>query len=332
MQRGHSMYLTIRWSALRLSEMGMGSPDNRRKADDSYQAPWPARVGNCDPPGPLEGRETLMTTKILAVLAEATTASACLDAAEAAAHALGDATIEALHVITDPDHMVGASEEIAIQALRERTEGSAQSRATATHAAFDAWVKSHPLADIPLRWKERVGAEEENVEKEAGTVNVLVLARSTNLDGFDALHAAFYYIKHPFFLVPSTWKLLPGESFAEHIVIAWNGTDGCRMAVEGSLPWLRLAKDVTILLIDEQKKVAATLEYLLKDEKITYRVHGAARGNESLGDQILHEAHKLGADLLVMGAYRHNEFVEWLLGRTTRQALAHMDMPLFMAH
>jgi nucleotide-binding universal stress UspA family protein len=273
-----------------------------------------------------------MTVKILAVIAEAVTTPACLDCAEAAAHALGDATIEALHVVVDPSRLVSANEEVSLQQLRERYEGSAKARAVATHAAFDGWIKVHPGIDVPLMWKERIGAEEENVEQEALLFDVLVLARSTNLDGFDALHAAFYHINHPFFLVPSKWRLRPGEAFAEHIVIAWNGTDGCRRSAEGALPWLGLAKEVTILLVDEPEPVAKQIAELLKANSISYRIHRAVRRDEALGDQIVHEAHKLNADLLVMGAYRHSEFIEWLFGGTTRHALAHMDMPMFLAH
>ena len=56
------------------------------------------------------------------------------------------------------------------------------------------------------------------------------------------------------------------------------------------------------------------------------------RDSETLGDQLVTEAHQLGADLLVMGAYRHNQFIEWLLGGTTRHVLARFDLPLFLAH
>lgn len=121
-----------------------------------------------------------MTIKLLAVIAEAATTSACLDAAEAAAHVLKDATIEAFHVVVDPDYLVSASEEIAIQHLRERFEGTAQEREVATHTAYERWIAAHPDADIPLRWKERIGAEEENVEREAKDFDVLVMARPTN--------------------------------------------------------------------------------------------------------------------------------------------------------
>lgn len=273
-----------------------------------------------------------MTVRLLAVIAEAATARACLDAATAAGHAIHDASIEALHVVVDPDHLITAPEEIAIQHLRDRHEGTARDREAATHAAYEAWVAAHPDTDIPLRWKERLGSEEENVEREARIFDVLVLPRPTNMDGGDALHAAFHRIRHPFFLVPAKWRREPGESFAEHIVVAWNDTEPCRKALLGALPWLRAAREVTLLLIAENRDLAGSTEELLDLEHIPYRVLHVPRGGESLGDQIVAEARKLGADLLVMGAYRHNEFIEWLLGGTTRHVLAHCDLPLFLAH
>jgi len=273
-----------------------------------------------------------MTTKLLAVIAEAATTPACLDAAEAAAHVLKDATIEALHVVVDPEHIVCASEELAFQQLRVRYEGTAQEREAATHATYEAWIAEHPDADIPLRWKERIGAEEENVEQEARIFDVLVLARPTNMDGGDALHAAFNRVKHPFFLVPAKWRLQPGDTFAEHIVIAWNDTSACLRSLEGALPWLRVASEVTLLLVAESREIARSAEELLGLEGLAFHVRQVPRDSETLGDQLVTEAHQLGADLLVMGAYRHNQFIEWLLGGTTRHVLARFDLPLFLAH
>lgn len=273
-----------------------------------------------------------MTTKLLAVIAEAVTTPACLDAAEAAAHALQDASIEALHVVVDPEHIICASEELAFQQLRVKYEGTAQEREAATHAAYEEWIAKHPDADIPLRWKERIGAEEENVEQEARIFDVLVLARPTNMDGGDALHAAFNRVTHPLFLVPSKWRLQSGDTFAEHVVVAWNDTPACLRSLEGALPWLKVAKEVTLLLVAESREIAKTAEDLLGLESIAYRVHQVSRDSETLGDQLVTEAHKLSADLLVMGAYRHNQFVEWLLGGTTRHVLAHFDLPLLLAH
>ncbi|MDT7934585.1 MAG: universal stress protein, partial [Sphingomonadaceae bacterium] len=225
------------------------------------------------------------------MLAEAATTPACLDAAEAAAHVLHDATIEALHVVVDPEHIVCASEELAFEQLRVKYEGTAQEREAATHAAYEAWIAAHPDAGIPLKWKVRIGAEEENVEQEARTFDVLVLAKPTNMDGGDAFDAALHRVKHPFFFVPSKWKLAPGDTFAEHIVVAWNNTPACKRAVEGALPWLRVAAEVTTLLIAEDRELAQPVERLFADEGIRYRVHQVARDEENLGVQIVTEAH-----------------------------------------
>ena len=56
------------------------------------------------------------------------------------------------------------------------------------------------------------------------------------------------------------------------------------------------------------------------------------QGKESVGAQLLREAHALGADCLVMGAYRHHRLLEMILGGVTRHMLQEADMPLFLMH
>ncbi|MDE1917226.1 MAG: universal stress protein [Sphingomonadales bacterium] len=55
-------------------------------------------------------------------------------------------------------------------------------------------------------------------------------------------------------------------------------------------------------------------------------------GEGDLGEQIASEAQALGADLIVAGAYRHGEIIEWLAGGTTRHLLAAAKLPLLLAH
>ena len=98
------------------------------------------------------------------------------------------------------------------------------------------------------------------------------------------------------------------------------------------MPWRRAAEKDTIILIGEPVEMAAPLVERLKDEGVTAAVRAVKRSTGSLGDQIIDEAHEAGADLLVMGASRHNDFIEWLLGGTTRHALRHADLPLLLAH
>ncbi len=79
-----------------------------------------------------------MTAKLLTVVAESAAAPACLDAAEAAAHAIHDADVETLHVIVEPDHMIVAPEKVAFQHLRYRYKGTAKDSEAATLASYHA--------------------------------------------------------------------------------------------------------------------------------------------------------------------------------------------------
>lgn len=51
-----------------------------------------------------------------------------------------------------------------------------------------------------------------------------------------------------------------------------------------------------------------------------------------VGWQLLEAADAAGADMLVVGAYGHRRFNEWLLGGMTRHVLEHARIPLFMRH
>lgn len=270
--------------------------------------------------------------RILAIVAEPSTARACLDGALAiAASATDHVAVEALHVIVDPRRLRRAPEEVAFQRMRESREGTAEERARLTRAAFVAWSTALPENALRVGWKELVGAEEETVAREAAQFDLVVMARPHNLDGHDALHAAFYYAARPLLLVPSDWKP-PSRPFPQHVAIAWNGKPQACRAVDGAMPWIRKTGKVTIILIAEKVETAGALTERLSDEGIAVCLHVIDRDARSLGDQIIDAAGDIGADVLVMGAYRHGEFVEWLLGGTTVHALNHANLPLLMAH
>lgn len=269
---------------------------------------------------------------LLAVAAEASRVYGCLNAAVAAAASIGKpVTIEALHVIVDPAHLITASEEVALQYLRESREGTALERAAAARHMFDSWLAHRSNGGPPVRWKEVSGAETEMLLLEARQADLLIVAKPQNPDGHDAFHAAIFRSGKPVLLVPADWNDRSG-GLGDHLVIAWNGTAACRRAVTATLPWIKAAKKVSILLIDVKEAGAEELISLLRAERVGFIVAIRERALGSLGDQIIDEAHAAGASVLVMGAYRHNEFIEWLLGGTTRHALRRADFPLLLAH
>ena len=70
------------------------------------------------------------------------------------------------------------------------------------------------------------------------------------------------------------------------------------------------------------------------------RRHGAAvKGvwldkvaSESIADIVHAEAHKVGADLIVAGAFGHPRLWEKPMGGVTRDLLARMSLPLLMSY
>lgn len=267
-----------------------------------------------------------MPHRLLAVLTDPATAITCLDAAALAAPALHGCAIEALHVDVDPDRIVAAPEEIDFQRLRDAREGTATERTEAVRAAVERWQRAH--RDTPVTWRCEIGQQEEMVSARSKGADLIVLARGHDMDSGDALHATIFATDVPALLMPSD----AGAPHLSHIAIAWSGSDASGHAVAGAMPWLARAARVTVIQIGDGRVAARNLAGDLGLGSIHAEIHAVPRGDGKLGAQIVGEAHAVGADALVAGAYRHNAVVEWLLGGTTRHLLSAADLPLFLAH
>jgi len=243
---------------------------------------------------------------------------------------VGDCTIEALNVVVDPGLLVAASEEVDMQRLREHWEGTASERSAACHTAFVAWTAGAAQDAPPVAWRTIVGDEQVVVTQEANNADLLVvIAHERNMDGGDALHAALFDSQKPVLIVPVSWKPQPGQSFSR-VAAGLSDSDAARRAIEAATPWLEGATDVTAIRIGDAGDPALMLEALLDDAGIAHQLHVVPRSHENLGQQLLTEAHLAGADMLVTGAYRHNQLIEWFAGGTTRHLLAKADIPLLM--
>ena len=277
-----------------------------------------------------------MTMRILALLPEAHGARACLEAALAAASVEDDAVVEAFHVRVDPSKLLRAPEEIAIQQLRAADEGTAAERERAVRRVFDDWCAGlNERDEARVRWRETVGAEDEQVAREARDATLIVLARPHDMDAGDAWHAALFESHRPL-LVPPDWSRPAGRrALADRIAVAWRPTDQARRAVRQAAPWLAQASSIVVLLVAEHDgDVVDTSEIdaLMAELGLDYDTSVRAADHRDPGEALLLMVEELGAEALVMGAYRHNEWLEWALGGTTRQVLARARIPLLMAH
>ena len=269
--------------------------------------------------------------QILALVPEARTAQRCLEVAWAAA-TVPAAEIEVLHVKVDPAQLVAADDEVAIQGLRVRQEGTAGARAAAVKSIVDTWIRTLARRDQSrVRWREIVGQEEPSVTDESHAADLIVVPAPHNLDGGDASHAAFRKSHRPLLFVPD---VATADHFGRHIAIAWKATPQAQRAVQGAAVWLRRASRVSLIMVADGggRSDWPGAERLLRQVGVSTEPVIAPAAGKPVGERLLATAHELGANALVMGAYRHADVVEWVLPSTTRYVLRHADLPLFLAN
>jgi nucleotide-binding universal stress UspA family protein len=129
-------------------------------------------------------------------------------------------------------------------------------------------------------------------------------------------------------------KLAPNGA----IVAAWDGSAEAARAINDALTFLKPAARVVLLIgtMGEQSEEDAprTEEMLahLKRHGVTACSHQLKLNEGDIGRQLLAGAKELGADLMVMGAFHHSRWREFILGGVTLTVLEEATIPLFMAH
>lgn len=123
-------------------------------------------------------------------------------------------------------------------------------------------------------------------------------------------------------------------------LIAWNGSFEAANAVRSSVGLLKLASEVRVLHIDEQKDEAfpstSLLEYLSRHdihaELNLATAHPDAMDADFVSAHLSSEAERMKAAYIVMGGYSHSRISEYMFGGLTRSMLAGSAVPLFIAH
>jgi nucleotide-binding universal stress UspA family protein len=130
------------------------------------------------------------------------------------------------------------------------------------------------------------------------------------------------------------------DTLGWHIVVAWNSSRASARAVNDALPLIERAQRVTVLTVNAADFVdrygALPPERMVEH----LRRHGASVEGiwlkdiptRSIGDVLQAEAHRLGADLLVAGAFGHPKLWEKLMGGVTHDLLARMKLPVLMSY
>lgn len=123
------------------------------------------------------------------------------------------------------------------------------------------------------------------------------------------------------------------------VLVALDRSRESARAIADALPLLERAQRVAIVSIttateetldDTQARTQAAAH--LAGHGIAAEVHHLELPDIGIGELLLSQAADLGADLVVMGAYGHARFQEFVLGGVTRTMIEAMTVPVLMAH
>jgi len=121
----------------------------------------------------------------------------------------------------------------------------------------------------------------------------------------------------------------------ETIVVAWKDSVESVRAVTAAEPFLAKAKRIVLLSVAEDDNddpsLTAMAEYLALTG-LNVETSRIASTSDTVGKAILHEASKTPGRLLVMGAYGHWRWREWVFGGVTEEVLRDTIVPVLMAH
>jgi nucleotide-binding universal stress UspA family protein len=139
----------------------------------------------------------------------------------------------------------------------------------------------------------------------------------------------------PVLVVPESYA---GEIIPGTVVAGWDGSMQALRALAGALPLLARADSVKLVLVNPDELSGLHGEDPGADMALYLARHGTRvevvvqRSRASAGHALAALALDCHAGLLVIGAYGHSRYREWVLGGATRELLETTPVPLPMAH
>jgi len=138
----------------------------------------------------------------------------------------------------------------------------------------------------------------------------------------------------PVAIIPKDWQERGPVTTA---VLGWDESTSAARAVREALPLLGEAQKVEVVCVTGDKAMrsaapgADLAQYLARHIQTVTETEIPLQASD-VGAMLLQQASLSRANLLVMGAYGHTRFREFVLGGVTRSMLQKVKIPTLMAH
>lgn len=129
----------------------------------------------------------------------------------------------------------------------------------------------------------------------------------------------------------------PAQAKLDTVAVAWDFGRTAARAVADALPLLERAKLVRILCVLNEKSFGSSrgsseLAAHLAHHGVNVVVDEVDAGGRTIGAVMERFTADHQVDLLVMGAYGHSRFREFILGGATKSVMARPPVPTFLSH
>ena len=255
-----------------------------------------------------------------------------------------DGYIEGLHVRPGQPDVIAAGADGFVAAAPDLVAGferEAKQRADRARGQFEAFMTSEGLArpsgagaGVSADWRIETGAGHVVLGNYGRVFDLLVVGRplaDSVTPSMAALEACLFEAGRPVLIAPPTAPAVLGEN----IVIAWNCSTETARSVAFAMPFILQARRVTVLAAMRgvvPGPSAAELARSLRRHGLEVDWMEVPSDERSAGQATLEEAAKLGADLLIKGAYTQSRLKQMIFGGATSHILGSAELPVLMAN
>lgn len=135
----------------------------------------------------------------------------------------------------------------------------------------------------------------------------------------------------PVMIVP---EFTEQSTIGKSILVAWNGTKEATRAMHDAMPFLKSADYVNLVTFTPEGQASDVVDITshLQHHGVTFDLmHSHAKESEIV-DRLAHFEEKFNSDMLVMGAYGHSRFREYVLGGVSQSVFRSTSIPVLVSH
>ena len=166
-------------------------------------------------------------------------------------------------------------------------------------------------------------------------LNIVVQPDSSNPSQTDFLaEAVLFGSGRPMLMIPYINR---GTFSGDRVLICWDGKASAARAVHNAAPFLRRAKAIDVVTVNEiedtagEASLAALVAHLARRD-LPATPHRLTADTANIHNAILSLSADNGSDLIVMGGYGHSRLREFILGGATRGMFETLTVPTLFSH